>query len=109
MRVMVVDGMGKPVSWEYVIRIPGWSLERYIEDAPEDLLCEFVRGEAIMYSPASAEHQDLVGFLILPEEIPKARGVILNVRPVLIVEVMSLSTRSIDLGEKVKDYAEAFV
>ena len=64
MRLAVVDEERREKICEpYVLRLWGWTLERYLKDAPENLFCEFVRGEFIMYSPASAEHQDLVGFL----------------------------------------------
>jgi Uma2 family endonuclease len=46
-------------------------------------------------------------FVLPPEEVPKAKGTPLDVRPALVVEVMSPSTRTIDLKEKVEDYALA--
>ncbi len=97
-----------------------------------------------MYSPSTAEHQRLVGFLysllrlfceakgcgevltgpaavrlgpevirepdifvVRPEDVSKARGVPLDLVPVFVIEVTSPSTRGIDLGEKVGDYAVA--
>ena len=144
MKVIVVDEKKELVKEPYVLRFGGWSLERYLEEAPDNLIWEFVRGEVIMYSPATAEHQDLVVFLvrllggfcearglgkvltgpaavrilpdvtrepdifvIAPEDIPKARGVPLDVRPILVVEVISPSTRSLDLKEKAEDYSLA--
>jgi len=144
MAVMVVDEQKKPIREPYVVRLGGWTLERYLKEAPEDQIWEFVRGEIVMHSPATAEHQDLVGFLyrllagyceakgwgkvltcpaavqILPdvvrepdifvfppEEVPKAKGTPLDVRPALVVEVISPSTRTIDLTEKAEDYALA--
>ncbi|MDD5452702.1 MAG: Uma2 family endonuclease [Candidatus Bipolaricaulis sp.] len=46
---------------------------------------------------------------MLPEEVSKAKGVPLQVCPALVVEIMSPTTRTIDLREKVKleDYALA--
>ena len=119
-------------------------MERYLEEAPDNLIWEYVRGEVVMYSPATAEHQDLVGFLhwllrgyceakglgkvlmgpaavrilpdvvrepdifvISPEDIPKAKGTPLELRPILVVEVISPSTRTMDLREKAEDYAQA--
>jgi Uma2 family endonuclease len=144
LKVMVVDEHKELLREPYVVRLGGWTLEKYLEEAPEHLFSEFVRGEVIMYSPATAEHQDLVGFLyrllagyceakrygkvliapaaiqlstdvvrepdlfvLPPEEAPKAKGVPLLVRPALVIEVMSPSTRTIDLLEKAEDYALA--
>lgn len=144
MRVMLVDERKKPFQGPYVLRLGGWTLERYLAEAPDNQLWEFVRGEVVMYSPATAEHQDLAGFLyrllagyceakgwgkvlmgpaaiqilpdvirepdlfvLPPEEVPKARGVPLVVQPALVVEVVSPSTRVIDLKEKPDDYASA--
>lgn len=144
MKVMVVDEMRRPFQGPYVLRLGGWTREQYLAEAPENQLWEFVRGEVVMYSPATAEHQDLVGFLyrllagyceakgwgkvlmgpaaiqilpdvirepdlfvLPPEEVPKAKGAPLVVRPALVVEVVSPSTRVIDLKEKPDDYASA--
>jgi Uma2 family endonuclease len=144
LKIMVVDERKELIREPYVVRLSGWTLEKYLEEAPENLFSEFVRGEVIMYSPATAEHQDLVGFLyrllagyceakrygkvliapaaiqlspdvvrepdlfvLPPEEVPKAKGVPLLVRPALVIEVMSPSTRTIDLVEKAEDYALA--
>ncbi len=131
----------------YLVRIPGWTLERYLEEAPEMAYWEFVRGEVIMHSPVRAEHQDLVGFLqtllrmychrrwpgarvltgpaavqilpdvvrepdvfvLAPEEAVRAHGVPIQARPVLVVEVVGPSTRTLDTVEKAHDYALAGV
>ncbi len=144
MHVMVVDERKEPIAGPYVVRMGGWTLERYLQEAPEDQIWEFVRGELIMHSPATAEHQRIVGFLyrllqgyceargwgevllspaalrvlpdvirepdvfvVPPEEVGKARGVPLEVRPALVVEVTSPATRGMDLGEKAAEYREA--
>lgn len=144
MAVMVVDEQKKPLRGPYVVRLADWTLERYLKEAPEHQIWEFVRGEVVMYSPATAEHQDLVRFLLRlldgyceargwgkvltgpaavqilpdvvrepdlfvlsPQEVLKAKGTPLNVRPTLVVEVVSPSTRTIDLVEKARDYAQA--
>ena len=144
LKIMVVDERKELIREPYVVRLSGWTLEKYLEEAPEHLFSEFVRGEVIMYSPATAEHQRLVSFLtrliggyceakgcgevltgpaaiqlspdvvrepdlfvLPPEEVPKAKGVPLLVRPALVIEVMSPSTRTIDLVEKAEDYALA--
>lgn len=144
MKVMVVDERKRPFEGPYVLRLGGWTLERYLAEAPEHLIWEFVRGEVVMYSPATAEHQRLVKFslrlldgyceakgwgevltgpaaiqilpdvvrepdlfVLPPEELSKAQGMPLRVRPALVVEVISPSTRTVDLVEKVRDYALA--
>lgn len=127
-----------------MVRLEGWTLERYLDEAPEQVIWEFARGEVVMHSPATGEHQEVVGFLyrvlagyceqrgwgkvltrpaavqlqedvvrepdifvLSPQDAPKATGVPLHVRPVLVVEVMSPSTRTLDLNEKAEDYAGA--
>jgi Uma2 family endonuclease len=144
LKIMVVDERKELLKEPYVVRLGGWTLERYLAEAPENLTCEFVRGEVVIHSPATAEHQDLVRFLLRlldgyceargwgkvltgpaaikvlpdvvrepdlfvlpPEEVPKAKGMPLSVRPALVIEVMSPSTRTIDLVEKAEDYALA--
>ncbi len=143
---MVVDERKQPVPGPYVVRLGGWSLERYLREAPESEVWEFVHGEVVVHSPASAEHQDVVGFVywllrgycesrswgkvlmgpaavevlpgvvrepdvfvLPPEEVPKATGVPLRVKPVLVVEVTSPATRGMDLGEKAEEYRQAGV
>lgn len=144
MELTLVDKHKRPVPGPYVIRLAGWTLERYLEEAPEDRIWEFVREEVVMHSPATAEHQRLVGFVykllsgyceakrwgevltgpaavqvlpdvvrepdlfvLPPQELPKATGTPLNVHLALVVEVVSPSTRTIDLKEKPQDYAQA--
>ena len=63
MKVHVVDERQHPLREPYLIRIGGWSHERYLREAPDNQIWEFVRGEVIMHSPAAAEHQQVVGFL----------------------------------------------
>jgi Uma2 family endonuclease len=142
MKIRVVDEEEKLIRQPYLLRLGGWTVEQYLREAPEDLIWEFVRGEVIMHSPATAEHQRLVKFLvrlldgyceikgcgevltgpaavrILPdvirepdifviakEDVLRAKGVPLDVLPVLVVEVVSPSTRTLDLREKAEDYA----
>ncbi len=144
MKLLVVDERKKLLREPYVVRLGGWTLDRYLAEAPESQRWEYVRGEVVMYSPATAEHQDLVRFLLrlldgyceerrwdkvlagpaairilpdvvrepdlfalLPEEVPKAKGVPLEVRPALVIEVTSPTTRTIDTVEKASDYAAA--
>jgi len=144
LKILVVDEHNELLREPYVVRLGGWTLERYLAEASESLTWEFVRGEVVIHSPATAEHQDLVRFLLRlldgyceargwgkvltgpaaikvlpdvvrepdlfvlpPEEVSKAKGMPLSVRPALVIEVMSPSTRTIDLGEKAEDYALA--
>lgn len=72
MQVMVVDPRTGPLSIPYLVRIGGWTLERYLAEAPESQVWEFVRGEVVVHSPATAEHE--VGCLF-PGAAPAGRGV----------------------------------
>ncbi|GBC84561.1 hypothetical protein HRbin11_00992 [bacterium HR11] len=56
-------------------------------------------------APEVTREPDL--FVLAPEDVPRAHGSPLRVRPVLVVEVTSPSTRTIDLVEKARDYAQA--
>ncbi len=150
MTVMAVpEALAQDLSYllhrPYVARSWGWSLEEYLRHAPESRRWEFVRGEVLMYSPASAEHQRVVGFLYAllrayllpkgfdvllapaavrlaedvvrepdlsvfgPEDAPRVTGSPVAVRPLLVVEVTSPSTRRIDLEDKAEEYARAGV
>ena len=64
MKLFVVDERKVPIQEPYVVGLSGWSIERYFPEAPESARWEFVRGEVIVYSPSTAEHQDLVGFFM---------------------------------------------
>lgn len=145
-RGIVVEVKEQKSPESYLVRVGGWTLDRYLSEAPEGEIWEFARGEVIMHSPVTAEHQRMVGFLyrllqgfceerawgealagpaavqilpdvvrepdvfvLAPEDVPRAQGVPLQVRPVLIVEVISPSTRTLDLVEKASDYAQAGV
>lgn len=144
MKFLVVDERKELLREPYVVRLGGWTLDRYLAEAPESQRWEYVRGEVVMYSPATADHQRLVNFLVRliggfceakgwgevltgpaairvlpdvvrepdlfvlpPEEVPKAKGVPLEVRPALVIEVTSPTTRTIDTVEKANDYAAA--
>jgi Uma2 family endonuclease len=146
MPVMGVDMRKEPISGPYLVRMGGWTLERYLAEAPESARWEYVRGEVVMHSPATAEHQDLVRFLLRlldgyceaqgwgkvlmgpaavqvlpevvrepdlfvlpPEAAEQAQGVPIRARPVLIIEVVSPATRSMDLGEKAQEYGQGGV
>lgn len=59
----VVDADGQEPPEPYLVRLGGWSEERYLAEAPEDRVVEFEEGEIIVPSPATARHQQLVRFL----------------------------------------------
>lgn len=63
MSVTLVDEGQRPVRGAYVVRLEGWTLERYLDEAPEQVIWEFARGEVVMHLPATGEHQIVVGFL----------------------------------------------
>ena len=144
MTLTVLDSRTRTAISEYLVRLPGWTLEAYLERAPESAFWEFARGEVIVHSPVRAEHQDLTRFLtfvlhgyclkhgcgyvyngpaavqvlpdvvrepdvfvVRPEDRSRVKGVPVRVRPMLVVEVVSPSTRSLDLVEKAHDYALA--
>ncbi len=144
MALTVLDSRTRTAISEYLVRLPGWTLEDYLERAPENAFWEFARGEVIVHSPVRAEHQELVYFLtwilggfcerrkcgriyngpaavqvlpdvvrepdifvVRPEDRGRVKGVPVRVRPMLVVEVVSPSTRSLDLVEKAHDYALA--
>ncbi len=144
MTLTVLDPYTQTAVSEYLVRLPGWTLEDYLERAPEKAFWEFARGEVIVHSPVRAEHQELVYFLtwilggfcerrqcgriyngpaavqilpdvvrepdifvVRPEDRSRVKGVPIRVRPILVVEVVSPSTRSLDLVEKAHDYALA--
>lgn len=61
--IRVVTGRGEPVAEPFLLRLEGWTEERYFAEAPEDQLWEFEEGEVIVHSPATPIHQRLVRFL----------------------------------------------
>ncbi|WP_322797486.1 Uma2 family endonuclease [Thermoflexus sp.] len=63
MRVRVVTDTGEEIEEPFLLRLTGWTEARYFEEAPEDRLWEFQEGEVIVHSPATPQHQRLVGFL----------------------------------------------
>lgn len=63
MNIQAVDERKRPLSEPYLIRIGGWTRERYLREAPDNQIWEFAKGEVIMHSPATAEHQRIVIFL----------------------------------------------
>ncbi len=63
MKFRLVDENGIEVAHSYEIRLPGWTEEQYLAEAPEQGFYEFKGGELIVHSPATIEHQEVVGFL----------------------------------------------
>ena len=57
MKLKLVDERHQPYEAPYLVRLASWTLQRYLEEAPEHPFCEFVREEVVMYSSATAEHQ----------------------------------------------------
>ncbi len=145
MTLAVVDARTRYLWPEpYLVYLPGWTEERYLQEAPENAFWEFVHGEVVVHSPVRAEHQRLVFFLarvlaaflerrrlgevllgpaglrlgpglirepdifvLAPEDAVRARGFPVEARPWLVVEVVSPSTRRLDLEVKPREYADA--
>lgn len=63
MQIQVVTDEGQQVADPFLVRLGGWTEERYFAEAPEDRLWEFQDGELIVHSPATPHHQRVVGFL----------------------------------------------
>ena len=63
LKVMTADG--DELSQPYLLRVGGWSEERYFREAPESRFVEFEDGEVIVHSPASPRHQLLTVFLTM--------------------------------------------
>ncbi|MBI2899511.1 MAG: Uma2 family endonuclease [Planctomycetes bacterium] len=63
MRVTLLDEEKRPLPGPWLVRIPGWTRQRYLAEAPESQFCEFERGEILMHSPVAVRHQQIVRFL----------------------------------------------
>lgn len=61
--VKVITDHGEEIPESYLVRIGGWTEDRYFAEAPEMRFCEFEDGELIMPSPVNVRHQKLVRFL----------------------------------------------
>jgi Uma2 family endonuclease len=59
----VITPNGDEAREPYLLRVAGWTEERYFAEAPETRLAEFEDGEVIMHSPAGTRHQEVVRFL----------------------------------------------
>lgn len=63
MAIKLVDQEGHTIDGPYIIRLQGWTVDRYYREAPSNQKCEFVRGELILFSPMTIDHGDMVSFL----------------------------------------------
>lgn len=63
LKVMTADG--DEMSQPYLVRIGGWTEERYFREAPETRFVEFEDGEVIVHSPVSTRHQQITAFLTM--------------------------------------------
>ena len=146
MKIQVVTEDGRELAEPFLLRIVGWTEERFLAEAPESRTWEFKDGEVTVPSPAETRHQQIVMFLSrrLADYVEvKGLGHVFNgpamlrLRPGLlkepdiffiprgderritrthvegsapfVIEVVSASTRSYDLGEKARDYREGGV
>jgi Uma2 family endonuclease len=56
---------GGELSASYLVRIGGWTEDRYFREASETRIVEFEDGEVIVHSPAGTRHQLIAAFLIV--------------------------------------------
>ncbi len=63
LKILTADG--DEMSGPYLVRMGGWTEERYFQEAPESRFVEFEDGEVIVHSPAGVRHQDLTIFLTM--------------------------------------------
>ena len=63
LKILTADG--DEMSGPYLVRMGGWTEERYFQESPENRFVEFEDGEVIVHSPAGTRHQRLVRFLIV--------------------------------------------
>ncbi|MFB6286885.1 MAG: Uma2 family endonuclease [Candidatus Bipolaricaulia bacterium] len=98
MRIQAVDERKRQLNEPYLIRVGGWTRERYLREAPDNQMWEFVGGEVIMHSPATAEHQRVVGFLyrLLAEYLETQNGGMVLTGPTA-VDLLPEVTREPDL------------
>lgn len=63
LKLMTADG--DEMQAPYLVRIGGWTEERYFREAPETRFVEFEDGEVIVHSPSGVRHQRLTIFLTM--------------------------------------------
>lgn len=61
--VSVLTEDGQELTEPYLLRLSGWTEERYLAEAPERGFAEFEDGELIVHSPVNIRHQRIAGFL----------------------------------------------
>ncbi|MGC8916244.1 MAG: Uma2 family endonuclease [Thermoanaerobaculum sp.] len=61
----LVQPEGEQALEAFLLRIPGWSEERYFAEAPDMAFVEFEDGDLVMHAPVSIRHQQLTQFLAL--------------------------------------------
>jgi len=61
--VKVLNVDGKEIISPYLLRLAGWTEERYFKEAPETQIVEFEDGELIVHSPVNIRHQRIIRFL----------------------------------------------
>lgn len=61
----IVTADGQEVAGPFLVRMPGWTEERYFREGSETRIVEFEDGEVIVHSPAGTRHQLLVAFLMV--------------------------------------------
>jgi Uma2 family endonuclease len=59
----IVTAEGDEMAEPYLVRIVGWTEDRYFQEAPENRFVEFEDGEVIVHSPVGIRHQRLTRFL----------------------------------------------
>lgn len=73
--VKVIGPESEETLQAFLLRIPGWTEERYFEEAPEMWFVEFEDGELIMHSPVNIRHQVITQFLtVLLRVVVRSRG-----------------------------------
>ncbi len=124
-KVMAADG--EELREPYLLRLGGWTEERYFAEAPESQIVEFEDGELIMPSPVNIRHQDIVGFLtfllrgymgskglgrvfngpgVAREQLDQLAEQYFVGAPILVVEVISPGGRTYDLRTKAANYRQ---
>jgi Uma2 family endonuclease len=73
--VRILTDDGEEMSAAYLVRLSGWTEERYFREAPETRFVEFEDGEVIVHSPVGTFHQRIVRFLtMLLQAFVRRRG-----------------------------------
>lgn len=73
LKVMTADG--EEMAEPYLVRIAGWTEERYFREAPETCFVEFEDGEVIVHSPVKMRHQEITLFVsMLLQAFVRSRG-----------------------------------